>query len=87
MPYATVTSNGRITIPKSVRDALDLRAGDRIAFDVHDGVIVGRVRRLRDVMELFHRLPGVDGAAYDPGAEADAMRRAAIAAERSTRSD
>ena len=32
---ATVTSKGQITLPKSVRDALGLKAGDRVIFRVH----------------------------------------------------
>ncbi len=85
MPRGTVTSKGRVTIPKSVRDALDLRPGDRIDFDVHEGAIVGRVRRVRDVMELFHSLPGIETTAYDPAAESGALRQAAIVEEQSTR--
>lgn len=32
---AKVTSKGQITLPKSVRDALGLKAGDRVLFRVH----------------------------------------------------
>jgi dTDP-4-amino-4,6-dideoxygalactose transaminase len=46
-----------------------------------------RVRRVEDVMDLFHRLPGVDEAQYDPDAEADAARQAAIEEEWTTRSE
>jgi len=33
---AKVTSKGQITLPKTVRDALGLRAGDRVLFRIHD---------------------------------------------------
>lgn len=85
MPFGTITSKGRVTIPKPVRDALDLQPGDQIDFDVRDGAILGHVRRVQDVMELFHRLPGIDPADYDPEAESDAFRNAAIVEERKTR--
>ncbi len=32
---AKVTSKGQITLPKSVREALGLKAGDRVLFRVH----------------------------------------------------
>jgi antitoxin PrlF len=35
MPVATLTSKGQVTIPKSVRESLHLRTGDRIEFVVH----------------------------------------------------
>ena len=36
MATATLTSKGQITIPKSVRDSLQLHTGDRIEFVVCD---------------------------------------------------
>lgn len=32
MPAATLTSKGQVTIPRSVREALQLKAGDRVDF-------------------------------------------------------
>lgn len=53
MPFATVTSKGQTTIPKSVRDAAGLHAGDTIHFTVlEDRTIIVRVknRSVRDLM-------------------------------------
>ncbi len=36
MPAATITSKGQTTIPKSVRERLRLKAGDRVEFVVQD---------------------------------------------------
>ena len=52
MSFATITSKGQTTIPKSVRDAAGLRAGDRIHFAVlSDGTIIVRAktRSIRDI--------------------------------------
>ena len=40
MPTATVTSKGQVTIPKTVRTALRIGAGDRISFVVRDDGVV-----------------------------------------------
>jgi len=65
---ATLTSKGQLTIPKQIRDHLGLKPGDRIAFDVEDGVIRLRVERRRTLEELRGSLPA--GRHY-PGREAE----------------
>jgi antitoxin PrlF len=38
---STISSNGRITVPKAIRDHLNLKPGDRVKFFVHpDGHVV-----------------------------------------------
>lgn len=40
MPASTITSKGQITLPKSVRERLGVRPGDRIAFRIAtDGTV------------------------------------------------
>jgi AbrB family looped-hinge helix DNA binding protein len=34
MPTSTITSKGRTTIPKAVRDALDLHAGNQLHWEI-----------------------------------------------------
>tara|TARA_R110002126_G_scaffold185155_1_gene333659 strand:- start:12366 stop:12620 length:255 start_codon:yes stop_codon:yes gene_type:complete len=34
MPSATITSKGQVTIPKKVRDKLQLKSGDTINFEI-----------------------------------------------------
>jgi AbrB family looped-hinge helix DNA binding protein len=47
---ATVTSKGQVTIPKRVRERLQIEAGDRLEFVVtEEGELT--VRRERDAME------------------------------------
>lgn len=57
MPIATMTSKGQITIPREIRDALNLRPGDRLDFVRRpDGVVELRPmnRRLIDLMGMLH---------------------------------
>lgn len=39
MPYSTLTSKGQITIPKVVRDNLNLKTGDKLDFRIENGEI------------------------------------------------
>lgn len=60
MPSATVTSKGQVTIPKRVRDALGVKAGDRLDFVIEDdGRVVVRAGTLsvRDLQGILRR-PG-----------------------------
>ncbi len=46
---ATLTSKGQVTVPKSVRQLLDLDTGGKIAFDVRAGeVVVSRVEAIHE---------------------------------------
>ena len=60
MTMATITSKGQTTIPKDIRDKLDLRPGTKVNFTLlANGTIVIRVknRSLKDVSGILHR-PG-----------------------------
>ena len=58
MAFATVTSKGQTTIPKEVRAAANLKAGDRIHFTVlADGTILVRVKN-RSIREIAIKPPG-----------------------------
>lgn len=68
MSKATVTGKGQITLPSDIRKALDIKAGDKLFFEVNEDVITARVLPLQDIDALFNALPGVDRYA---GAEAE----------------
>jgi antitoxin PrlF len=58
MPTATVTSKGQITIPKEIRNLLQVEEGDRIDFLVEgaDRVLMRKpVRSLRSLKGLLYR--------------------------------
>jgi antitoxin PrlF len=55
---ATLTSKGQTTIPKTIRDSLDMRAGDRMTFTLMpDGVVLMRVKnkRVAELAGLLHK--------------------------------
>ena len=45
MPTSTITSKGQATVPKEVRDALDLGPGDRLTWEVRGGRIAVTTER------------------------------------------
>jgi AbrB family looped-hinge helix DNA binding protein len=55
---ATLTSKGQTTIPKTIRDSLHMKAGDRMTFTLMpDGIVIMRVKNKRasDVAGLLFR--------------------------------
>ena len=52
---ATVTSKGQVTLPKSVRESLQLKAGDRVLFRVHNGRAV--LAKVPDFLDLAGSVP------------------------------
>ena len=59
MAQATLTTKGQVTIPKAVREQLDLKAGDRIDFIVNDSgeAVIRRLSRSTEEVQgmLAHR--------------------------------
>ena len=39
MPISTITSKGQTTVPKEVRDALDVGPGDKLTWEVRGGSV------------------------------------------------
>ena len=60
MATATITSKGQITIPATIRKALDLQSGDRVDFMVEDTGWVSFLPLTRNVMSLKGSVPKPD---------------------------
>lgn len=46
MPISTITAKGQVTLPKAIRERLQLKEGDRLEFSIDDaGRIVVRPQR------------------------------------------
>jgi antitoxin PrlF len=56
MPTATVTTKGQVTIPRSIRQALKVGAGDRLDFilEAEGRVVVRPARGLGEIKGLLH---------------------------------
>ena len=57
MSRATLTSKGQITVPKDVRERLDLKSGDRIVFEFEGDSVRLRVEKGRTLEEFRGSLP------------------------------
>jgi AbrB family looped-hinge helix DNA binding protein len=57
MPTSTITSKAQTTIPKSVRERLNLKAGDRVEFIVQDDGTALMIPATVRVAELEGILP------------------------------
>jgi AbrB family looped-hinge helix DNA binding protein len=56
MKESTLTTKGQITIPKAVRERLNLEVGDKVYFDVRDDGSVIMVARNEPLEALFGAL-------------------------------
>ena len=60
MASATITSKGQTTIPKTIRDRLGLKAGDRVEFLIEDGDRVVMIPATLSLADLAGCLPAPD---------------------------
>lgn len=76
---ATLSSKGQITLPKSVRDALGLKEGDRVLFRVLEGrAVLAKVEDFLDLAGSVSVAPGKRGAGW-PEIKASTWRTRATA--------
>ena len=71
MIESAITSKGQTTLPKAVREALSVQAGDRVRYIIQDGEV--RIMPVRPIARLFGALRH-DG----PPVTLDDMERAIV---------
>ena len=54
MPTSTLTSKGQTTVPKEVREALDLETGDKLTWEIRGGKVAVTTER-----PAFYRWEGI----------------------------
>jgi len=64
---ATHTAKGQVTVPKAVRDALGLRQGDQLSWELEDGSV--RVRAVAPLDVAY--LQGLEGTLSEWSSSAD----------------
>ena len=76
MEKARITSKGQVTVPKAVREALDLKRGDYLVFELPEGEVssvrVAKGARLTDlygVLPATRRSPGKEAVREEVGRE------------------
>lgn len=69
MERATVTGKGQVTLPRNIREQLNIQTGDKLLFDIEDGQLRVSILHGQKVSDLFVALPGVEAYA---GSEAEA---------------
>jgi AbrB family looped-hinge helix DNA binding protein len=86
---AVVQSRGQVTLPKELREAADIRPGDRVLFDKQsDGTIAMTVIRPIPIEEIFARFADVGSIDVERlRAEVEADAAAAILARARCESD
>jgi antitoxin PrlF len=67
LAVATLTANGQVTVPKAVREALGLRQGDQLSWELEEGSV-----RVRAVAPLdFAYLQGLEANLREWSSAAD----------------
>ena len=72
MTTSTITSKGQTTIPKEVREYLDLQPQQQIAFEPKDGYVI-----IRPVDTSLERFAGILSGRKPAGSKADERKGAA----------
>jgi antitoxin PrlF len=79
MIHSTLTFKGQTTLPRQIRDALDLKPGAQISYEIQDGKVW--LSKAPDIMDFF-------GILHQPGVKAKTIEEmdAAITATVTERS-